>query len=62
MKKSIHCWTLALLSFLLGCAEQSYKAGPEVYSAPTDHIGDEWIFSSTRINRIDLEVDEDSEG
>ena len=49
------------LSLLAGaCAPPEYETGPEVFSAPTEHIGDSWLFSATRINRIDLELDADA--
>ena len=50
-------------SIMGGCtgkAESRYGTGPEIFSEETAHIGDSWIFSSERINRIDLEVGEDA--
>ena len=49
-----------LLLMMMACAPPEYGEGPEVYSEPTLHIGDSWIFSPTRINRIDLELGEDA--
>ena len=34
--------------------------GPELFSEPTTHDGDDWLFSPNRINRIDLTLDEDA--
>lgn len=51
---------LLLWALLGGCGAPVYEAGPEVFSAPGEHIGDDWIFSSARINRIDLEIPEES--
>ena len=49
-----------LLLAALACAPPEYGEGPEVFSEPTAHIGDSWIFSPTRINRIDIELGEDA--
>ncbi len=39
-----------------------YSAGPEVFDEPlAEHEGDDWLFTAERINRIDLEVDEDAQ-
>ena len=51
---------LALGLLAAACAPPEYAAGAEVFSPPTEHIGDSWLFSATRINRIDLELDADA--
>ena len=52
---------LALLALLVACegkgGDDDYGTGPQVFSEPTVHIGDSWLFSSTRINRISLTID-----
>jgi spore coat protein CotH len=50
------------LAGLLACTETEEipGAGPEIASEPTVHIGDSWLFSTTRINRIELEIDDDA--
>ena len=58
---------LALL-LLNGCGvrlffpdpDVEYETGPDVFSEPVAHIGDDWLFSSARINRIDVEIGEAS--
>ena len=44
----------------VACAPPEYGEGAQVYSEPTLHIGDSWLFSPTRINRIDIELGEDA--
>ena len=51
---------VALALLAAACAPPEYGTGPEVFSEPTEHIGDSWLFSATRINRIDLELDADA--
>ena len=48
---------------LLACAEPTvYPAGPEVFDEPLEvHESDDFLFAVDRINRIDLEVDEDAQ-
>ncbi len=56
----MRCAVVALL-LLAGCEPPVYGTGPEVYSEPTDHLGDDWVFDHGRINRIDLTLDADAE-
>ena len=48
---------------LLACAEPAvYPNGPEVFDEPLEvHEDDAFLFAVDRINRIDLEVDEDAQ-
>lgn len=50
-----------MILLMLSCAQPTPGAGPEVFSPPTVHVGHDWLFSPTRINRIDLEIPEDSQ-
>jgi spore coat protein CotH len=44
---------IVLLS-VLGCEPTEYATGPQVWSEPTDHANEDFLFDHTRINRIDL--------
>ncbi len=47
---------------LAGCAGPGdYVAGPEVWSDPVPHDDDGFLFDNTRINRVDLTLDETAE-
>jgi spore coat protein CotH len=52
---------LPLLLLAAGCEPPVYGTGPEVFSEPTDHTGDDWVFDHGRINRIDLTIGPDAE-
>ncbi len=50
-----------MIWFLLACQPAEVpQAGPEVFSPPTAHVGHDWLFSAERINRIDLEIPDNS--
>lgn len=51
----------APLLLLLGCEPQLYGTGPEVFSEPTPHVGDDWVFDHGRINRIELSIEPEAE-
>ena len=50
-----------LLLLLGGCEPTVYGTGPEVWSAPTDHADDAWVFDHSRINRLELSLSPDAE-
>ncbi len=52
---------LALLLLAVGCEGTVYGTGPEVWSEPTEHLDDGFLFDQTRTNRIELTLDEDAE-
>ena len=50
-----------MIWLLLACQTSEGPApGPEVFSPPTAHIGHDWLFSPQRINRIDIEIPDNS--
>ena len=55
-------WALgmAVLTMAVGCEAEPYGTGPAVYDDPIAHPDDGFIFSSERINRIDLEIGDDA--
>ncbi len=50
-----------LFLLLSACAPPEYGTGPEVFSEPTPHYDDSWLFDHGRINRIELFVGEEEE-
>ena len=44
---------------LLSCLHQDkdHEDGPILYNEPIEHLDDRWIFSTARINRIDLKIE-----
>ncbi|MDP6933974.1 MAG: CotH kinase family protein, partial [Myxococcota bacterium] len=49
------------LTLLAACEETpGYGTGPDTWSEPIEHDGDDWLFSSSRINLVELEIDEDA--
>ena len=55
-------WVLGMVVFTMavGCEAEPYGTGPLVYDDPIAHPDDGFIFSSERINRIDLEIGDDA--
>jgi len=56
----VRLWSPALL-LLVGCEPPVYGDGPEVWSDPIPHVGDDWLFDHGRINRIELVIGPDAE-
>ncbi len=53
---------MVLLFLFLACSEEDPPdPGPEVWSDPVPHEDDSFLFDQTRINRIDLTLDEEAE-
>lgn len=51
-----------MIAFLLliACEEGPYGVGPEVYDPPVPHVGDDWLFSTTRISRVDFTLSDEA--
>ena len=54
-------WPLPLLLLAVGCEPTVYGTGPEVFSEPTAHADDAWVFDHGRINRLELFLGPDAE-